>query len=527
MFSHAVRLFRQAGLRSRQKRRSVLIVQLIALGSVSFIICCLLLSLHGHLVAGLFGFHPSIFSISSLGAVAGSAWERALSTTGAGPARASAAGAENPRRGRGQFLAELGASPTDASTLLAAIQLRDFARIAAFDRRRAEGLMAELASRARSTLRKETPLARVEPDCLAAILRGRPEAEGARELRALAYVLKNELGVGADRITPDIGVAAAIFPRDGAEPEALLARTLAALPRQGEDPSDLISFTAPGRFDDARDSFQLEQDLRAAIGKDQFRLAFQPIVDLIVGRVTGAEALLRWRRPLHGEIAPARFVPPLEESGLIEEVGLWALDAACREARGWRDKGLSNLTVAVNLSAVQVRPSLPLTIVRTLARHRLTPEWLEVELTETAAMRDAARTREVLEQLKEAGLGVAIDDFGAGYSNLSYLKNLPFTKLKIDREFTHKVHERADCRAICAALVALAGGLGIRVMAEGVEERGEVETLLGLGCSTFQGYFFAPPLSAEDFAEVAVDQGWLAGLDLEPPSTEALERPRS
>jgi EAL domain-containing protein (putative c-di-GMP-specific phosphodiesterase class I) len=159
----------------------------------------------------------------------------------------------------------------------------------------------------------------------------------------------------------------------------------------------------------------------------------------------------------------------------------------------------------------------------------LPPAVLEIEVTETAAMEDAARTREILQQFQALGVAVAIDDFGAGFSSLSYLKNLPFTRLKIDREFVVDVHQRKDSQAICSALVALARGLRIEILAEGVERREEVETLLELGCTTFQGYFFAKPQSADDFARLATDAAWLAALDVgsAAASPESLDRQRA
>jgi EAL domain-containing protein (putative c-di-GMP-specific phosphodiesterase class I) len=269
----------------------------------------------------------------------------------------------------------------------------------------------------------------------------------------------------------------------------------------------------------------MEQSLRKAITEDQFILYYQPIVDLARGRAVGAEALLRWRHPELGLVSPGEFIPILEQSGLIDRVGMWVLNTACREARSWRQKGAQDMRMAVNLSARQFRgPALGASVVRMLDRHRLAPHDLELELTETAAMQDAERTREVLGQLRSLGVGVAIDDFGAGYSSLSYLKNLPFTKLKIDREFVVDVHERPDSQAICGALVALARGLDIELLAEGVEKREEVDALLALGCTKFQGYYFARPMPAEDFIETVVSSNWLDKLVFATPATVAKRR---
>jgi EAL domain-containing protein (putative c-di-GMP-specific phosphodiesterase class I) len=224
-----------------------------------------------------------------------------------------------------------------------------------------------------------------------------------------------------------------------------------------------------------------------------------------------------------GLLAPDRFMAILERSPMMSEVGLWVLNAACREARAWREQGLGDLRVAVNLSIVQCRdPRLSDMVLRTLQRHGLPPSALELELTETAAMEDAEHIRRLFGDLRSHGVSVAIDDFGTGYSSLSYLKNLPFSKLKIDREFASDVDRRRDSRAICAALIALARGLGIAVLAEGVETREEMETLREMGCRLFQGFFFAQPMDGPSFAAALHDPAWLdqrlGGGDPSPPA---------
>jgi EAL domain-containing protein (putative c-di-GMP-specific phosphodiesterase class I) len=334
--------------------------------------------------------------------------------------------------------------------------------------------------------------------------------EAAAELRAVAYVLGQDLSMAGQTIAPDVSLGCAVYPHDARDATGLLACTFAALPKTGAAQAGALNFFSSANSEAARRTFLLEQGLRSAINDDQLFLEYQPVVDVSQRRVVGAEALLRWRHPELGLVSPAEFIPILERSGPVDEVGLWVLNTACRDARSWRRRGLAGLTMAVNLSARQFRgPTLAMTVVRTLERHGLAPSDLEVELTETAAMEDAVRTREVLEQLRALGVGVAIDDFGAGYSSLSYLKNLPFTKLKIDREFVIKVHERPDSQAICSALVALANGLNIKLLAEGAEEQAEVETLVRLGCSMFQGYLFAKPVSAREFVLTVSDAGWL------------------
>ena len=325
-------------------------------------------------------------------------------------------------------------------------------------------------------------------------------------------MLNQDIAVDGQRCAPEARIGCAAYPADAGDPGALLACALAALRTGSSEPGSVSLFTASAG-EQARRAFLMQQGVRNAIRDRQFALHYQPIVEASQGRVIGAEALLRWTHPELGSISPSEFIPVLEESGFIDDIGNWALDAACRQLREWRQASLPALRIAVNISARQFRnPTLALTVVRTLERHKLTPAELEIEVTETAAMSDAATTRGTLEQLHALGVGVAIDDFGAGFSSLSYPKNLPFTKLKIDREFVCEVHQRSDSRAICGALVALASGLGIDLVAEGVERREEAEALIRLGCSTFQGYLFSRPLDAEQFAALTSDPAWLKSL---------------
>jgi EAL domain-containing protein (putative c-di-GMP-specific phosphodiesterase class I)/GGDEF domain-containing protein len=429
---------------------------------------------------------------------------------------------------REPFLAELTGDMerSTAPTLLALVRLCDFDRMSAFDRQAADAVIKAFGARLQGAVRDNLSLAQVDRDCFAIWFRSTPVEAASDELRAIAYVLEQDICVDGQNITPVIAAGAALYPRDAADAVTLLSCAFAAAPKTAQAPS--LAFFSPTATEADRKRYLMEQHLRNAIAADQFQLHYQPVVDLAQARAVGAEALLRWRHPDFGAVSPAEFVPILEQSGLIDEVGLWVLNTACREARAWRVGGLKDLRMAVNLSAAQFRtPSLVMVVARMLERHRLTPDDLELELTETAAMQDSARTLEMLEQFQALGVRVAIDDFGAGYSSLSYLKNLPFTKLKIDREFVVKVHERPNSQAICAALIALARGLNIELLAEGVEEREEVETLVALGCSKFQGYFFARPLPASQFARTVSDPDWLARLGLDHRAADTAARRRA
>lgn len=392
--------------------------------------------------------------------------------------------------------------------VMGVIRFVDYDRLAAFDQGAADRALAAFALRLESAVARSRPLAQVDRDCFAVWFRGVASPDtAAGELQAMSYVLQQELdGV---KLTPHVGLGAAVYPRDGGDPNTILTRAIAALPKAEKATLGKLSFFSAQSTAEAKQRFALEQDLRQAIRREQFLLHFQPVVDLAAGRVVGAEALLRWKHPELGFVAPSHFIPVLEQSSMMDEVGLWVLNTACREARAWQDRGLDDLKMAVNLSARQFHdPALNTMILRTLERHGLTPRSLELELTETAAMEDAERTRQLFGDLRDLGVSVAIDDFGAGYSSLSYLKNLPFTKLKIDREFVTGIDQRADSRAICKALVELGRGLDIAVLAEGVETREEVETLRNLGCTMFQGFFFSRPLPAEEFSQRVNDPDW-------------------
>ena len=408
-------------------------------------------------------------------------------------------------------LAEETAAP-DAGGVLGVIRFSDYDDLAAFDQARADRALAAFARRLEGAIQPGRALAQVNSDSFAVWFADHAGSQGAAsELQAIAYVLSQDLGEGDLRIGPDVAIGAAVYPGDASDLAALLTRAFASIPKAGQRADSRVAFYSAQASDAARERFAIEQGLRHAIAREQFLLHYQPVFDLSEGRAVGAEALLRWRHPELGLVPPGRFIPVLEQSGLMEEVGLWVLNAACRQARAWEDQGLTGLRMSVNLSARQCRdPAFATVILRTVERHGLKPQALELELTETAAMEDADRTRALLGELRAMGMGVALDDFGAGYSSLSYLKNLPFSKLKIDREFVTMVDQRRDSRAICAALIELARGLEITVLAEGVETREEVETLRELGCSMVQGFYFARPTPAADFAAVIAAPAWRA-----------------
>jgi EAL domain-containing protein (putative c-di-GMP-specific phosphodiesterase class I)/GGDEF domain-containing protein len=399
--------------------------------------------------------------------------------------------------------------------IVGAIRFADFDRLALFDLAAANAALAHLARRLAAATRPTNVLAQIDRDGFGVWFREDDLQAASAEFRAIAYVAAQDITDGGATLTPTIDADTASFPRDGENASQLLVRATAALGGpagiHGGEPRRAHAASTEA----VREQFALEQDLARAIAEDQLSMVFQPVVDLSASRMIGAEALLRWNHPTLGEVPPARFIPTVEAVGLSESYGLWVLNAACREARRWQDEGLAGLKVAVNLSARQLLdPDLHPKIARTLQRHGLSPAALELELTETAAMVDADRTVQLFGELRAMGVSLAIDDFGAGYSSLSYLKNLPFDKLKIDREFVTDIQDRQANRAICKALIELGRGLGLLVLAEGVETDREVTVLRDLGCRVFQGFYFSRPLDGDAFLGLAKNPSWMASFDL-------------
>jgi EAL domain-containing protein (putative c-di-GMP-specific phosphodiesterase class I) len=254
-----------------------------------------------------------------------------------------------------------------------------------------------------------------------------------------------------------------------------------------------------GLAEDRVRQHSLETSLRAALRQDQLELHYQPLLRVSDGAVIGAEALLRWNDPEHGQVAPNVFIPLAEESGLIHALGEWVVRTAARQCRAWRDAGLP-LTVSVNLSARQFyREDLAARIVAVVREAGCEPSWLELEVTETSLVHDLDAIRTVLHSLRAAGFAVAIDDFGTGYSSLTHLKHFPIDTLKIDISFIADLETDPGDAAITEAIIGLARGLKLNVVAEGVGTQSQLDFLAKRGCHAFQGYLVSEPMPAAAF----------------------------
>jgi EAL domain-containing protein (putative c-di-GMP-specific phosphodiesterase class I) len=244
----------------------------------------------------------------------------------------------------------------------------------------------------------------------------------------------------------------------------------------------------------------IERDLRTALARKQFTLYYQPKMDIQTGKLVGSEALIRWQHPERGLISPDVFIPVAERCGLIAEVTKWVLDEACRQNAAWQAFGLPKLGVAVNVSAVDLRrPDLTDLVAGTLMRRGLSPQYLELEVTESMVMRDVDMVIGTLRRLRSMGVGIGIDDFGTGYSSLAYLRRFPVKRLKIDRSFVRDIADMRDGHIIPKVIIDLAHSLGVSVLAEGVETIEQLDILRSLGCDEAQGYYLGRPMPAADF----------------------------
>jgi diguanylate cyclase len=296
-----------------------------------------------------------------------------------------------------------------------------------------------------------------------------------------------------------IGIA--MFPADGRNAETLIANADAAMYCAKQRGRNNIQLYAAGMNSATQERVKLESDLHQALSLKQFELHYQPKLDTKTGLIHGAEALVRWRHPQRGLVPPGEFIPLAESCGLIDSIGEWVVRESCRQARAWQLEGLPPLRVAVNLSAFQFRHGNLLQMIReALQAAQLEPRFLEVEITESALMSDPEESVTILEQLSRMGVVVSVDDFGTGYSSMSYLRRFPIDKLKIDRGFIAELLSRADDASIVRAIVSLAHSLRLKVVAEGVETREQLDLLKSLGCDQYQGFCFSPAVPAPEFA---------------------------
>ena len=369
-------------------------------------------------------------------------------------------------------------------------------------------LLLDMAERLRACVRGEDTVARHGGDEFVLVLADQADEAGITViLRRLLDSISQPWAAEHGEYSIGCSIGVSLFPRDGDSAEKLLRCADAAMYKAKDIGRNTFHFFTPELDSAVSDRLEVANQLRRALERMEFVLHYQPRVDIASGRIVGAEALIRWNRPESGLTPPAKFIPVAEETGLIVPIGAWALAEACAQNKAWQAAGLPPLVVSVNLSPIQFRRAgLVRLVAGALEESGLEGRWLELELTESFIMQDAERINQAMGELKDLGVEIAVDDFGTGYSSLSYLKRFPVDRLKIDKSFVQDVTHDPDDAAISRAIISLGHSLNLRVVAEGVETREQMDFVREHGCDEIQGYFFSRPLDAEAFASLIADQ---------------------
>jgi diguanylate cyclase (GGDEF)-like protein/PAS domain S-box-containing protein len=368
-------------------------------------------------------------------------------------------------------------------------------------------LLKSVAERLSPAINKEDTIARFGSDEFSFLLTGISEATGATSVaRRLQAILDAPFMVEGHELYVTSSIGIGLYPEDGRDPQELLKSAGAALYRAKQAGGSNYQFYTADMSERALQKLALENQLRWALERKEFRVHYQPQVSINTGEVTGMEALVRWQHPEHGLISPAEFIPLAEDTGLIAPLGEWVLRTACAQTREWQRSGFEHLHVAVNLSPRQFQqPDLVTMIERLLKETGLNAESLELEVTESSVMKNAETAISTLSELKAMGIKISVDDFGSGYSSLSYLKSLPIDVLKIDQSFVRDMTADPKDAAIVMAIIQLAHSLQLKVIAEGVETEEQLHFLRLLRCDEMQGYLFCRPLPAADFHHVLTE----------------------
>ena len=369
-------------------------------------------------------------------------------------------------------------------------------------------LLIQLSQRLSKTVRDGDTIARFGGDEFAILL---DDIDSDNHISSLAKKLLGTLTTPFKInkqelfITASIGVS--IFPNDGEDPDTLLRNADVAMYRAKDLGKNNYQFYSDDLSARNFERLTLENNLRHALERNEFILYYQPQIDARTNKITGVEALLRWQHPELGLVGPNNIISLLEETGLIENVGQWVLETACRQSRIWHDAGYSYLHMSVNISSRQFNnPEFISSVHDIINRTEANPEFLELELTESMLMRNASSTVNALHSLSGLGVRFAIDDFGTGYSSLTYLRRFPIDTIKIDRSFIHDITDTPDDAAIASAIIMMAQSLSLNVIAEGIENQEQRDFLVARNCHYLQGNYFSRPIPAEDLTRLLEKQ---------------------
>jgi diguanylate cyclase (GGDEF)-like protein/PAS domain S-box-containing protein len=369
----------------------------------------------------------------------------------------------------------------------------------AFGHMAGDELLGTICIRLRALLKQDDLLGRLVGGQFAILVKQAADRQAmAAMTRRLIEAIAQPVTIHGSDIVAKACAGICMIPEDGTSSSALLRNAGAAMHNAKTSGQSVHRFFAADMSVGVAERLRLESDLRWALQRNELVLHYQPQVDIASGRIIGFESLLRWRHPELGMLMPDSFIPLAEESRLILPIGTWVMEEACRQNRAWQHEGLPPLVVAVNLSAVQFHEHDIVSIVaRTLAASGLEPCWLELEITEGVVMQEPERVIRVLQELRDLGVRLSIDDFGTGYSSLSYLKRFPIDKIKIDKSFVRDLDRSAGDAAIVRMVIAIAGELEHKVIAEGVETEAQLEFLRQHNCLEYQGYLCSQAVPAD------------------------------
>jgi PAS domain S-box-containing protein/diguanylate cyclase (GGDEF)-like protein len=379
-----------------------------------------------------------------------------------------------------------------------------------------QAVLRQVAERLNGALQGDLSIARAGDRSFAIAALSSNESELATLARQVLEVMDQPFDYQGEQLHLDASIGIALFPNDGDDYDSIAQGAEAALQRALGSKVERYAFYRPELNDGMHERFRVESALRRALERGELSLCYQPQVSLATGAIIGFEALLRWHHPELGTISPGRFIGLAEETGLILPIGEWVLRQACEQSCAWQREGLPAVPVSVNLSARQFSEGIVDTVGGILSDVGLDPRLLELELTESASMEDPQKTFDILRRLKDMGVRLAIDDFGTGYSNLNYLKRFPVDKLKLDQSFVRDIISDPDDLSISRAVIAMAHGLRLDVIAEGVETEGQLALLAQNGCDEIQGYLFSRPVSPDECARMLREEKSLVLDKLQP-----------
>lgn len=387
-------------------------------------------------------------------------------------------------------------------------------------------LLCAVVNRLKSSVRSGDILARLGGDEFVVLVE---DVRGPLELEAVAKniltVFDNPFNLGDRHVSITASIGISLYPADNNDPLVLLNNADIAMYQAKESNRNSFKFFTRSMHEEIMRFHQLESDLRRALDQGELELVYQPQICLQDRKIRSMEALLRWNHPERGVVAPNEFISVAEESGLIVPIGMWVLDRACRQLGAWRETGLPLPRIAVNVTPTHFhQPDFPSFVKRTLAEYSISPELIELELTESSLMEDSLNVQHCLRELKAVGVRISVDDFGTGYSCLSYLKMFPIDVLKIDRAFVADIGDSEDSQAICGAILSIAKCLSMETVAEGVETESQLNFLVGRGCELAQGHYFSEAVKPEWIQEAMIGHADQYGSALDGDGGVAIAR---